>query len=123
EVRFLPAPNWFGTATLNLTLDDHFNGGIGGFHVSEKVFNVTVQPHNQAPSLNSTHDSFSVLENGALGLGNHINFFDIDAADSDNVTLKFIANYGRFYYSFLPQTNASYASHSLTVYGPYSVKE
>lgn len=61
---FVPTPNFFGNASLTLTLDDNGNSGAGGPRTAHHTITITVSPVNDSPKLSSL--TFAGTENRDL---------------------------------------------------------
>jgi uncharacterized repeat protein (TIGR01451 family) len=63
NLTFTPAPDAFGTSQITLSLMDNGGTANGGIDTTTHTFSITVQPVNDAPTLDAIADPAPVLEN------------------------------------------------------------
>jgi hypothetical protein len=68
-LRFTPAPNYFGPASLTITTDDLGNTGAGGPLTDNDTIDITVNPVNDAPVLAGANDLTPIGEDAGPNAG------------------------------------------------------
>jgi len=126
-LRFDPTPDYNGPATIQVTVDDQGNVGLGGAKVDLDAIRITVTPVNDAPVVSSNTyetlagDSLSVGAQGVLAGDEDVDGDDLTAelvSGPSNGTLSLNSN-GSFQYTpddaFVGQDVFTYRAHDGTI--------
>src|SRR5207249_3432928 len=87
-MRYLPAANYFGPASVQIDVDDQGNTGAGGAAIASATVGLTINPVNDAPTLDLVGALFYTENDGAVFIDPALTVEDVDDVNLEGATIK-----------------------------------